>query len=410
MSRATSTLHIEWTPGRVRALDTLTGKEATGVSLGDLGGILAGHRDVLVGIGRGATFLKTVALPKAAPAEIRALLQVRMAQLFPLPADQLAFDFVQTDVVGPEGVETLVVAMRATDLKQLQSELAQANLKAVSILPAALSAPLVAGQKDALVVERSPLGISLDVVQNGAVRLSRSAPADADVNQEVRRTLAAAGVESLPVVETSDTLKRLGDTPTLTFELSEDREKAARKKVQDRTRFAALLLASGVLLSALIWADYGDEAAKVRKSEGTWERNLSKQRSIRDLETTKAQTATTLENTLNQAFEPGQHLSDSLTVLGESLPQGVWLTGLSVERGKPFQVRGTARQTAEVARLVESLSANRRFRDVRLVFANEGKIKETKVVQFNLTAFPVGNLPMPEPPKKTKKKAATTTK
>ncbi|MGC4044512.1 MAG: PilN domain-containing protein [Armatimonas sp.] len=408
MSRTTPTLNIEWTPGRVRALDLITGKEASGVSLGDLGPILAGHRDALVGIGRGATFLKTVALPKAAPAELRALLQVRLGQLFPLPADQLAFDFVQTDTVGPDGVETLVVAMRATDLKQLQTELAQANLKADRILPAALSAPLVAGQKDALVVERGPLGISLDVVQDGTVRLSRSAPADADGAQEVRRTLAAAGLESLPVIESVDTLRKLADAPALTFELSEDREKAARKKVQDRTRFGVLLLASGLLLAALIWADRGDEYAKVRKSEGTWDRNLSKLRSIKDLETKKAQAATGLETTLKQAFEPGQHLSDAITVLGESLPQGVWLTGLTVERGKPFQIRGTAHQTAEVAGLVESMSANRRFRDVKLVFANEGKIKDTKIVQFNLTAFPVGNLPMPEPPKKTKKKAAPT--
>jgi Tfp pilus assembly protein PilN len=407
MSRPVPTLHIEWTPGRVRALDLATGKEASGVSLGDLGGILAGHREVLVGIGRGATFLKTVHLPKAASAELRTLLQVRLGQLFPLPADQLAFDFVQIETAGPEGYETLVIAMRAADLKQLQTELAQASLKASRVLPAALAAPLVAGQKDALVLERSPLGLSLDVVHGGALRLSRSAAAEADADQEVRRTLAAAGIESLPLVETTDSLRRLADAPSLTFELSEDREKAARKRVQDRTRLGALLLASGVLLATLIWADRGDDILKVKKAEGSWARELSKRRSIRDLETKKAQAATGLQATLERAFVPGQPLSDAIAALSDALPQGVWLTGLSAERGKPLQVRGTARQTGEVARLVEALSANRRFRDVRLVFASEGKIKDTRVVQFNLTAFPVGNLPLPEPPKKTKRKGAS---
>lgn len=400
------TLHIEWTPGRVRALDLVTGREASGVSLGDLGGILSGHREALVGIGRGATFLKAVGLPKADAPTLRNLLQVRLGQLFPLPAHLLAFDFLQTEHLSDDGALTLVAAMRAADLKELQTELAQASLKAVRILPAALAAPLVA-PTDALVMERTPLGVSLDVVQDGIVRLSRSTPATGgdELALEVRRTLAAAGVESLPTIEATDLLRRLADAPALTFELTEDRVQAARKRIQDKTRLGALLLASGVLLATLVWADRGDDLAKVRKSEGVWSRELSKRRSIRDLETKKAQAATGLEETLERAFAPGQPLSDVVASLGDSLPQGVWLTGLSVERGKPLQVRGTARQTGDVARLIDTLSNNRRFRDVKLVFASEGKIKETKVVQFNAVAFPVGNLPLPEPPK-TKKRGS----
>ncbi len=404
MSKIAPTLHIEWTPGRVRALDLATGREASGVSLGDLGGVLAGHRTALVGIGRGATFLKVLGLPKAAPAELRTLLGMRLGQLFPLPASQLAFDFFQTTESTPDGTLTLVAAIRATDLKQLQTELAQANLTATRILPIALAAPLAAGKLDALVLERGPLGLSLDVVQGGLLRLSRQAPEETDVSIEARRTLAAAGVESLPVVEPSGgVLRKLADAPALHFELSEDRVKAGKKKIADRTRFGALLLASGVLLATLVWADRGDDFAKVRKSEGAWARELGRLRSIRELETKKAQSATALQDTLERAFAPGQPLSDVLSATSDALPAGVWLTGVSVERGKPLQLRGTAKQTGDVARLVDSLGANRRFRDVRLVFASEGKIKETKVVQFNITAFPVGNLPLPEPPKSKKK-------
>jgi hypothetical protein len=397
------TLHIEWTPGRVRALDLASGREASGVSLGDLGGILSGHRTALVGIGRGATFLKVLGLPKAAPAELRTLLTMRLGQLFPLPANQLAFDFFQTTEQVPDGLLTLVAAIRSTDLKQLQTELAQASLTAVRILPVALAAPLAAGKPDALVLERGPLGLSLDVVQNGLLRLSRQAVSDTDASVEARRTLAAAGIESLPIVESGGVLRKLAEAPTLHFELSEDRVKAGKKKIADRTRFGALLLASGVLLAMLVWADRGDDFAKVRKSEGSWARELGRLRSIRELETKKAQSATALHDTLERAFSPGQPLSDVLSATSDALPQGVWLTGVSVERGKPLQLRGTAKQTGDVARLVDALGANRRFRDVRLVFASEGKIKETKVVQFNITAFPVGNLPLPEPPKSKKK-------
>jgi hypothetical protein len=58
---------------------------------------------------------------------------------------------------------------------------------------------------------------------------------------------------------------------------------------------------------------------------------------------------------------------------------------------------------------VEKLGANGRFRDVKLVFANAADIGTTPIVQFNLTADAVGNLPMPVPPKRVVKTAAHAT-
>ena len=104
-----------------------------------------------------------------------------------------------------------------------------------------------------------------------------------------------------------------------------------------------------------------------------------------------------VQNTLRRAFQPAQPLSDISAVVDDSLPPGAWLTGLTVERGKPLDLRGTAKTAGDVTRLVNALSASPRFRDVRLVFANSALIGKVPVIQFNVSAVCVGNLPMPAP-------------
>lgn len=402
-----ATLHLEWSPGHVRALDRATGKSTAAQAIGELGPALHGHKNVLVGVGRSSIFLKTLGLPRATPEDLRNLLGVRLGQLFPLPASELAFDFLQTDAPTPDGFLTVVAAMRSKDLLQLRAELSQAGLKATAIRPVALGAAVAAkdaGLPDALVVESVGEGLTLDVIQGGVLRFSRTTPGG-DVVAEAQRTIAAAGVDRLPTLETQardasrSSLGRLGESPAFHFALSDDRLKEQKDKLAGRTRLAGLMLLSGVLLATLIGVDRADDAAAVKKAEGKWARELTQLRSTRALETKKAQEATAQNETLTRAFQPAQPLSDVTSAISDALPQNVWLTGLNVERGKPVQLRGTATRADDVAKLVGALSGNPRFRDVRLVFANGAKIRETPIVQFNLSATAVGNLPLPEAPK-----------
>ena len=415
MSRKSApTLHVEWSPGWVQAVDVATGQTAAGACLCELGPITEGHRHVLVGVGRGLVFLRTLRLPKALPDDLRRILSVQLAQLFPLPPDQLAFDFLQTADHTADGYLTVIGAMRAEDLKQLLGELQQANMTAARILPVSLGAPAVAahaGAADALLMESSAAGLALDVVQGGIVRFSRVAPGGNEPLAEAERTLAAAGVGDLPLVSAGSValpgarpasgtaLGLLHEAPHFGFELAEDRVREAARRAATRTRLAALMMLSALLLVALVWADRGDARAVVRRGEGAWARQLGKLRSTRTMETAKAQKAVAIQTALDRAFAPAQPLSDMMWVVGDHLPAGAWLTGLSIERGKPLQIRGTARTADDVARFVGALGANPRFRDVRLVFANNAKIEETPVVQFNVTAVGVGNLPMPAPVK-----------
>ena len=207
--RTLPTLHLEWAPGTVLAMDRADNRRARGADISELGRFIRGHKEALVGVSRSCVFLKTLRLPKATPEELRRLLNLRLGQLFPVPASDLAFDAIQTEDQNAEGWLTLVAAMRAQDLVQLRTELAQAGLKATRIFPVALAAPAIAARPDALVVDKLPTGINLDVVQGGVVRFSRMAPEDANIGMEAQRTLMAAGAGPLDAVR-GRTLLRTG--------------------------------------------------------------------------------------------------------------------------------------------------------------------------------------------------------
>lgn len=414
---AIPTALIEWAPGHVEALNVQQNQRATATTIEELRGVLGGQREVMVGVARSAVFLRTLRLPKAAPEDLRSLVGMRMAQLFPIASSQLAYDFYQSDDQTADGFLTTVVAMRSQDLQQLNQELKSAGLHATKILPVTLGAAEVAlqeGKTSALVLGEIQGGYSLDVVQGGAVRLSRAVPADSDLVREAQRTLAASGVGELPWLTTGklslpnaqraagSVLTHLHKALPVAFELTEDRLKASKAKLATRTRLGLLMTVSALLLATLIWLDYDEKAAKVRRGEGTWARELSKLRSIRDAKAKTASAATTVESTLRSAYTPGQNLSDVAAVIGDSLPSNAWLTGLSLERGKPIQIRGTASHDNDVARFMDTLGSSKRFRDVKLLFANGSKIEETQVVQFSVTAVAVGNLPLPTAKKATK--------
>jgi hypothetical protein len=190
--------------------------------------------------------------------------------------------------------------------------------------------------------------------------------------------------------------------------MAEERIQALKRRTASRIRQAGLLFCSSILLTGILWRNRSDAAAIVTRSEGTWTREMNRLRSIRDTKTKDSQFRSAVAGTLRRAFDTPQPLSDVVAVVGDSMPEGAWMTGLNLERGKLLQVRGTAKTADEVAKLVEKLGTLPRFRDVRLVFANSAKIDDQPVVQFSVTARAVGNLPLPTQERKTRAKKPTT--
>jgi len=391
-----SPLHLEWTPDSVRAVNIQTGQKAEAANIAGLGSILSGQPQAIIGIGHSHIFLKSLRLPRATAADTRSILGVQIGQLFPLPADQLSFDFIPTEDQTVEGRLTVVAAMRASDLRHLRAELKQAGITAARILPVALAAAsdMVGPRRQGLVL---------------GLRFSRVAPNSSDPLAEARKTLAAARTESLPLITVGsvnlpdaitslDTeLSVLHEAPPFNFELSEDRVLEVRKQVAARTRLAVLMFLSALLLMVLVWANRSDAMAVVKHSQGVWARKLTTQESIQKAETAQTATVVAAQTTLERAYKPGQPLSDITSVVDDSLAPGSWLTGLTIERGKPLDIRGMTKSAGDVTKLVNTLSASPRFRDVRLVFANSAQIGKVPVVQFDVSAVCVGNLPMPTP-------------
>jgi hypothetical protein len=65
-----------------------------------------------------------------------------------------------------------------------------------------------------------------------------------------------------------------------------------------------------------------------------------------------------------------------------------------------ISIRGTAKDPEGVATFVKALAEQKRFRDVKLLFANSAEIESEPVVQFSVTAIAVGNLPVIDASKK----------
>jgi hypothetical protein len=412
--KAASPLHIEWSVGWVRALNVATGEVAVASSLQGLGNILRGHREALVGVGRKLVFLKAIRLPKAAPDDLRRIVTVQLAQIFPLPADQLVFDFMQTGDVTEEGSLTVVAAIRADDLRQIHADLQHAGLTATRVLPIAMAAASVAasaGLKDALVIEQSEGGVALDVVKRRVVRFSRVASEESDPEIEAQRTLAASGAGSLSLVVVGDlplegaqrtygaALSLLHETPGFSFDLPEDRERRVRSAIAVRYRLAIAWMAIAVIVASYIGVTRHVAASQVEAFNATWTPNLTRLNEDDAAATNNKVKVVGVQQALDRVFNPAQPLSDIISVVGDSLPDGAWLTQINLERGKPMEAHGTAKTSADVGTFVGNLALNPRFRDVRIVFANGALVGKIPVVQFDVTATCVGNLPMPVPQK-----------
>lgn len=404
---------LEWSQAGVRVCLPGEKQPAQAASIEEASGVLRGRKFGLA-ISRRQVFLKTLRLPNASKEEAAGILKLRLDSLFPVPSSELAFDFCFSEDVTSEGRLALVAAMRADQLRLVLAELKACGLKPQWISPTALGSTASASQvraANAVVLELTEEGLALDVVEAGSLvasRLAGSRSASIDVMSEVNRTLAAyplatpvlvsTGAQSLASGSTMAPLSPLGGlgqtVPRLNLELPEDSAKRSGAAANQRRSLAVVLGLLALVALAAVWDDRDQEGSKVKAAERQWARQK------KNIEDSNKRFSTRLASTdggakvLVQAFEPAQNPSEVITVATNLLPPRAWLTGITFERGKRMQVRGTALNGEAVTAYVDSLSAQSRFRDVQLVFANNLKVEDTPVVQFAITMHVVGNLPM----------------
>lgn len=413
---------FSWSPGQVTALDVSTGQKSSGSDFSSIP-TQSSVKWATVGIGRERTFLKTVRLPKVSGDDLRQLIFVQWKQLFPLDETESAFCAHQTTDVTPDGVLTVVAAVRTSDLVDIREQLGAKGIKQVHCVPIAVSAAVALGKlgfSDGLVVDSTGDQTTFDLIAGGETVLSRSVLHAESAEIEAKRTLLADGQATAQVFATknvvfpeaqalsADLLSLLLDVTGHELVSRQEQATALAAQTKKSNRLAIYFLIAAVLLLAVVLTQRFDEEQVVIQGEAKWAKRVAKARSERKIAELESKKETDFTNLLDPAFTPGQRLSDALSTITAVTPSSVWLTGANLDRGRPIQIRGTAMSNEAVTEFVNALGASDRFRDVQLVNASTAKIEQTEVVNFTMNLTAVANIPLPKPQKA--KKTNTSTK
>lgn len=410
-----ATVVVEWSPGAVAAYDTKTKRTVRGGSLGEIAGGLS-SKDVVVAVGRRACFVRSINVPDAPKEDLLQALTLSIGQHVPIGTGDACVDLRLLTEVGPDGRVATLVAMRAADLRTLYDEAKHAGIRIIATLPAAFGSWLLASGTavpDCAAVSQGAEGMGVDLIQGGELRYSRALPPNSYNGQlapELARTFSAAGLHTMPTlaaginlgsatynVEKSplEALSGTGWTlPGIEFELPETLQARARAGQARKTRMAAILCAAAILLLGYAYMDWASAQSLMKARRSAVNRNVAVLQSKLAARDAEAQTEKGMVEVLQRGFEPKQRMSDIVGVVSNALPEGAWLTNIGVSRGEPIQLRGTAMTGDQVTTYLKALNSQERLRDVKLVFANNGLIESTPVVQFAITAFPIGNLPL----------------
>lgn len=397
--------------------DPQSGNSWSAKTLAEAAGLISSNSPVVVAVPRRWVFLRVLRVPDVAKAEVRQVVGLQLEQMLPVSQNEVAFDLHLTNDVNSEGRLAVVFAVLETHLDELRLQLASAGLQPSQMLPACLGSALIAESEHlsrCLVVSPTGSGLAFDVVRDGEVVYSREtnvSSSDEAIGTEISQTLAAAEVEDIPILFTGGlqsqfASKTVEESATMYLgtphagrigvHLESPKVAMAReaKKRASRNRIAVLLSLIAIVLWTGVYLQKRDANAKVASVKAKQEAELRTLRSKLSAAEAKVLSQRRVLETLERAFAPSQPLGDVLTVVTNHVGDGMWLTNFSVERGKVMAVRGTAISNDSVSYFVTSLSNDSRFRDVRLLFANNAMIDTTPVVQFSVQAHVVGNLPI----------------
>ncbi|MBS1706510.1 MAG: PilN domain-containing protein [Armatimonadetes bacterium] len=415
--RTESSQVLEWSSGFLRVFDPLDGTMHSGNRIGDILNYVRG--EPIVAVSRKHVFTRSLRLPDLPKSEARKILMLRLTDIFPLPAGDLAFDFHFLDDRDEDGRMAVVAAIPKSLYRDILADLKVAGITPYCLVPTSLGTVLnerAAKEHATILVDSTDDSVGIDVLVNGALKSSKLLPATmADVLPEELSKVQAltSGLNpvmyttsqqphSLPSELTQSPLETLSKA-NVDFALEPIEEVAKREAAESNrlTRTTAFLWIATFLLGAVIWDQRSRDSALVQKDTTKMNKRVEIATATLDQAKTALATLTSQKQVLDLGFAPKQPISDVAMIMANLTPSSIWLTGLSIERGKEAQIRGTSTQPNGVTAFVKNLSGQRRFRDVRLIFANNSDQGGTPVIQFALSAHVVGNLPMnPEVAKK----------
>jgi hypothetical protein len=411
---------IEWSASKVVAFDPVSRNYATGPTIADVSAGITGKK-VIVALSRRSSFVRTARVPDAPKEQVLQVLKIQLPNLLPIVASDIAFDFRLAKNVNEEGRLAVIGAVGTETLKTVLQEVKEAGLHAVAVIPVAFSSGVLAQSlslESCAIAEESQEGLAIDIIADSELRYTRTVPMPKDgegIADEVCRTFNVARVSCSHIVAAgglrfagADTIAPsrplevlsagLAGRLDLNIELPEAIEQRARKARGTKAMNALFLWLAVAAVGAFVYLDRTDAVAKITSDNVRYNSAMKQLTAVQAKTKADLSAETALQAGLSAAYMPAQTFSDVITeVCNKMPPDKMWTSGFTLERGKPFLIRGTAVDSDSVAAYVQALAIDPRFRDVKLVFANNGTIDAKQIVEFSIQMHVMGNTPLNDP-------------
>jgi len=338
-----------------------------------------------------------------------------------MPGTEEAFELgYQTLADNSESRIAMVAAVSTEMMLMIDAQANAAGLRVKAVVPVELASFVLArtlSKPNATVVGTTPAGMFIDVILDSHFACSRTivhtlTPETAE--KEIVRTVALASSKAMPEPETSavsaeesvvnatEILEYLSgadisDRKTFTMDLPSEvsRRLGRRLRLIAARAILAAVLAIG-FASFVVFSRGAALMAQVSQTSRQWA-DLNQMWGQEKVVAHDLNIATQANGLLDLGFQPAQRSADLITAAAFDAPTPDWVTKLSFERGKPMVIQGIGRSHKAVAQYVAALSTDARFRDVTLVKAKKGLLAQVDIVQFSISARPIGSFPIDDP-------------
>lgn len=406
-------LLIEWSGGAVRVYDPGSKVWTAGTTLAECLPNTQTH-EAVVAISSRSAFIRQVPVPSLPEDEMHRIIALKLIPLVPFQPGEYVFCHRTASVPSKEGKVAVVGAVKTSLVRDIVSQAKAAGLHLHGVVPEAFGAWLSAraqGLRDGAVVDDDGQQLSVNIIAMNELCYSRSIPlpeSDIEVREEIARTFAMAGVAEGPIIRSridnsaaaeKRPIEFLADGRSLErhlFSIELPEALAARRR-RSNVISMWLALAASVIAVALGEGEYLQRSAAQKAMARLQLENrktISQARRDQSTALKMAEDAANQNSLVQLAFHPAQSFSDVIDVLGTPRNQKVWLNGLTLERGRPLILRGVAASGKDLADYVDQISIGDRFRGIRVLSATNATIGKKSVVQFSITGWVVGNLPV----------------
>jgi Fimbrial assembly protein (PilN) len=409
---------IEWSPQWVRVFDPISRSTMTGASLRACVSAEHSGRDAVIAISQRSAFIRQLPVPSAKPDDLHKLILLNVAPLLPLKSEEAIIGYRVPQGLTGKAKVAVVGAAKLEAIQTIYKEAKELGLKVQAVLPIAFASWAVAQELkfgDCAVVTCSDKLLNIDLISGGELAYSRTisgSESPAELAKQVAGTFRIANLSPGPILtapnieikdsisldrEPLESLANIGLVKKQLFSFnlpSKADQREASSQVAAVRALAALTAAVG--LAAYVFLVLPpSKLAPSHQDEMALKIALQKESSVE----AKNALITEAANVLDIAFAPAQSFTDVLAVAADTTASTSWLTGATVERGKPVLIRGHAQSGKDVAKYVQDLARQDRFRSVKLVSAANATIGKQQYVQFVISAYALGLKPLPKPKK-----------